>query len=88
MSALVRLTIAGAVAALFSAPALAADGVAKLDPLRTVAASQQQACQGGDMTCDIEVTPRYCIAEDKCAQALPSSALVRYDQHMDALLQR
>jgi hypothetical protein len=90
VSALTRLMIAGAAAALFSAPALAADVSTKLDAAfdTTTVAQQQDDCRGWGVRCELDVSPTYCIADDVCATALPATALVRYDQHMDAVLGR
>jgi hypothetical protein len=85
MSALSRLMIAGAAAALFSAPVAAMEAKTKLD-VSYDAAAQQQTCRGWGVHCELEVTPEYCIAANKCAIALPAAALIRYDQRMDALL--
>jgi hypothetical protein len=89
MSALVRLMIAGVAAALFSAPAVAMDA-SKLDRAfyEVATAQQQDDCRGWGVRCELDVTPTYCIADDVCATALPATALVRYDQHMDAVLGR
>lgn len=88
MSALTRLMIAGVAAALFSAPAIAMDASGKPDARIDNIATAQQTCTGWGVRCDLEVTPEYCIADDKCATALPAALLVRYDQRMDALLGR
>jgi hypothetical protein len=85
MRALATLIIAGTAAALFSAP-VAAQSPTKLDAVRLDVATAQQTCQGWGVRCDTEITPEYCIADDKCAVALPASSLIRYDQRMDALL--
>jgi hypothetical protein len=82
MRALSRLIIAGAAAAFISVPALAADRLAKLEPSADVTA--QESCTGWGVYCESDVTPEFCIADGKCAMALPASALVRYDQRMDA----
>ena len=82
MSAISRLIIAGAAAALISAPALASDRLAKLQPTTTVTA--QESCTGWGVRCESDVTTEFCFADGNCAVALPASALVRYDQRMDA----
>ena len=84
MRALLTLIIAGATAALLSAPAGAGE-TAKTTVKSTISA-QQSSCQGWGVRCEIDVTPSYCLAEDKCAIALPGSALIRYDQRMDTAL--
>jgi hypothetical protein len=81
MSALRNLIIAGAAAAFISAPALASDRLAKLE---TAPVTAQESCTGWGVHCEPEITPEFCIADDKCAVALPAAALVRYDQRMDA----
>lgn len=90
MSALARLMIAGAAAALFSAPAFAMDASTKLNAASfDIATAQQQTCTPGwGVHCDAAVAPEYCIAADKCATALPGEMLISYDQRMDALLGR
>jgi hypothetical protein len=85
MRALLTLIIAGATAALLSAPAGAVEPV-KTDLKTAFSAQQATACQGWGVRCEIDVTPSYCLAEDKCATALPGSALIRYDQRMDTIL--
>lgn len=80
MSAFARLIIAGVAAALVSAPAVAKDRLAKFEPAPVTA---QESCHGWGVRCEPEITPQYCIADGKCAVALPASALVRYDQRMD-----
>ena len=82
MSALSRLIIAGATAALISAPAIASDRLAKLEPSTSVTA--QESCTGWGVRCESDVATEFCIADGKCAVALPAAALVRYDQRMDA----
>jgi hypothetical protein len=78
--------IAGAAAALFSAPALASQ-TSKLEAYQArPATAQQQTCQGWGVRCDGEVTPSYCIADDVCANALPGGAIARYDERMDSIL--
>jgi hypothetical protein len=81
MRALLTLIIAGATAALLSAPAGAVEP-SKTD-LKGTFAARQSNCQGWGVSCETDVTPSYCLAEDKCATALPGSALIRYDQLMD-----
>lgn len=89
MRFLARLIEAGAVVALMSAPALASTHRHKIDAAANVTtAAQQHSCRGWGVHCEGEVTPSYCIADDKCAQALPGGMLLRYDQRMDALLGR
>ncbi len=85
MSAILRLIIAGATAALISAPAGASERAANLE---TAQATAQEECRGWGVRCEPEITPEYCIARDKCAIALPGIALVRYDARMDAILGR
>jgi hypothetical protein len=86
MSAILRLIVAGAAAALISAPAIASDRLAKLEPSATVTA--QESCTGWGVRCESDITAEFCIADGKCAVALPASALVRYDQRMDAAASR
>lgn len=74
-----------AAAALVSAPAIAADRLAKIESATVTA---QETCTGWGVRCETEVTPEFCLAEDMCATALPGSALVRYDQRMDAVATR
>jgi invasion protein IalB len=81
MSALRNLIIAGVAAAFVSAPALASDRLAKQE---TPTVTAQETCTGWGVHCEAEVTPEFCIADGKCAVALPAAALVRYDQRMDA----
>lgn len=81
MSALARLMIAGAAAALFSAQAIAMEPSVRATPVADVAAAQQLPAQAAD-------APAFCIAADKCAVALTADYLVRYDQHMDEVLGR
>jgi hypothetical protein len=88
MSAFVRLMIAGAAAALFSAPVVAMEPSSKLDAFELATAQQQDDCRGWGVRCALDVSPTYCIADDKCATALPATALIRYDQHMDTVLGR
>jgi invasion protein IalB len=84
MRALYTLIIAGATAALLSAPAGAVETTkTTVKPSFT---AQQTTCQGWGVRCQTDVTPSYCLAEDKCATALPGSALIRYDQLMDTVL--
>lgn len=85
MRTLEKLIIAAAAAALMSAPALAADRLAKIEPTTVTA---QESCTGWGVRCETEVTPEFCLAEDMCATALPASALLRYDQRMDAVTTR
>jgi invasion protein IalB len=86
MRVLQRLMIAGAALALLSAPAFAHQ-TSKLDAFQVEpATAQQQTCQGWGVRCDGEVTPSFCIADDKCASALPGGAIARYDQRMDSVL--
>jgi hypothetical protein len=89
MRALVTLIIAGATAALFSAPALAAERVAKLDVTTAVTElAAQESCVGWGVRCELDVTPEFCIAADKCATALPGSAMLRYAERMAAIAGR
>ncbi|HHY49758.1 MAG TPA: hypothetical protein GYA10_08435 [Alphaproteobacteria bacterium] len=88
MSALTRMMIAGVAVALFSAPAMATEASGKLDARLDTIATAQQACTGWGVRCASETTPAYCIADNRCAIALPAAMLVRYDQRMDALLGR
>lgn len=81
MSSLARLMIAGAAAALFSAPAMAMTPSHQPVPVTEVAATQQAQPAAGP-------APEFCIAADKCAVALPGDYLVRYDRHMDEVLGR
>lgn len=86
MRALAKLMIVGFVAALCSAPALAKD-IGKPDMAPELSAQQQQeVCRGWGVSCPADITPIYCIADDVCGPALPASALIRYDRHMDALV--
>jgi hypothetical protein len=85
MRALQTLILAGATAALLSAPAGAVE-TAKSEIDKTAFTAQQTTCQGWGVRCEPDVAPTYCLAEDKCATALPGSALVRYDQLMDNAL--
>jgi hypothetical protein len=85
MRALQTIIIAGATAALLSTPAGAVD-TAKSRTDKTAFLAQQTTCQGWGVRCEPDFAPTYCLAEDKCATALPGSALVRYDQLMDTAL--
>ena len=85
MRALLTFISAGATAALLRAPAGAVEST-KTDLKVTFTAQQATACQGWGVHCEIDVTPTYCLAEDKCGTALPGSALIRYDQRMDTIL--
>ena len=81
MSVLRNLIIAGSAAAFISAPVFASDRLAKLE---TTPVTAQESCTGWGVHCEVEITPEFCVADDKCAVALPAAALVRYDQRMDA----
>ena len=85
MSALSSFIAAGLAVALLGAPVSAADRIDKIAPAQ---ASAQEECRGWGVSCDIGATPDFCIAEHKCATALPASALIRYDARMDAALGR
>jgi hypothetical protein len=86
MNALTRLIIAGAAAALFSAPAIAMEATKTASVTVADTTTAQQDCRGWGVRCDIDVAPVFCIADDKCAPALTGTALIRYDQRMDAAL--
>jgi hypothetical protein len=85
MRALYTFIIAGATAALLSVPAGAVE-TAKTIAAKQSFTAQQTTCQGWGVRCQTDVTPSYCLAEGKCATALPGSALIRYDQLMDTVL--
>jgi hypothetical protein len=79
VSALQRLIIAGVAAALVSAPAVAVERLG-----RTAADSPLSAQNECTATrCETAKSPEFCIADDSCAQALPASAIVRFDALMD-----
>lgn len=81
MSAFLKLIVAGAAIAFLSAPAVATDRATKIE---TAHATAQQDCRGWGVSCELQTMPEYCIAEDRCAVALPGSAIARYDALMDA----
>jgi hypothetical protein len=83
MRALANLIIAGTALALMSAPASAAMGRAAAH-VETADATAQQGCLAGGAACATEPLAQYCIADDKCATALPASTLISYDARMDA----
>jgi hypothetical protein len=85
MRALSTLMIAGTALALFSAPALAAFGTQAAPVAETAAVTAQaETCRGfGCSLSAAEITPEFCIAEGKCATALPAASLLRYDELMD-----
>jgi hypothetical protein len=78
MSALARLMIAGAAAALFSAPVLADEADSKLASYDAITAQQRAAAT--------ERTSSTCGPRDICTLALPAASLIRYDRRMDELL--
>jgi hypothetical protein len=84
MRALLTFIIAGATAALLSAPAGAVES-SKTD-LKGTFVARESTCQGWGVSCETDLTPTYCLADDKCATALPGSSLIRYDRLMDAAL--
>ena len=80
MSAILKLIAAGTAVVLMSAPVAAMDRTAT----ETAQVTAQEDCRGWGVRCEPEILPEFCIAEDKCAVALPGSALIRYDARMDA----
>ena len=78
MSALASLMIAGAAAALFSAPVLADEADSKLASYDAITAQQRAAAT--------ERTSSTCGPGDSCTLALHAETLIRYDRRMDELL--
>lgn len=86
MSVLHKLIVASAVAALSCAPALSAEQLAKSGTATQVAdLTAQEHCVGWGVRCEPEVLPEFCIADGKCATALPGSAMLRYAERMGAI---
>lgn len=85
MRALSRFALASVALAFIGSPAFAGTAEPQAEPKLAVA---QQSCQGWGVRCEPEALPQYCISADKCATALPASALVRYDALMDAAAAR